>query len=533
MRFILAVLLLTTPLHAQLRESIEVNVLELDVAVVDRAGNPVDGLTHADFEVQIAGKRREVSNFYAVKRGALVDEHGRTVPPPPEAVAGETMIPVSVLILVDDTRLTPRGKQRAIEALKEYVRANVGPSTSAVIARWNGWLDVRTRPTDRPGPLLEQLDKMATEPGMLSDSQRRQMLRDIDDALMNITGIKRAHNVANVWHQMQTYAEREAREVDRTIDGIREAIELAGAFEGRKSLLYVSEGLPLAAAADVFDYWDRALRAVDSETNAHLQENIGRNHTGIPQTLDPMRYDRSRQYLRLVTTAQKANVVFYGVDAGGLRGYTRRGPEDVKAIGEINTLFAQANAQDGVRMVANDTGGRFIANENDLGRALSVLSEQFTTYYSLGVRAPASTRLLKVRVSVKNRPELRVLTSRHRKPLSREEELERTVRSRLYNQRAENPLGAEVSLGLPSSSGAQCVVPLQLSAVRNTADLYFALLDERHQESGVRSTAIAGPAHTMSLGVKPGKYVISLALADRASGETSYLQREIDARGCR
>src|SRR5688572_2532912 len=154
---IMAALLLAAPLHAQVRESIEVNILELDVAVVDRAGNPVDGLTHADFDVQIAGKRREVSNFYAVKRGAIVDELGTV--PQPEAVAAETMIPVNVLILVDDTRLTPRGKQRAIEALKEYVRANVGPSTSAVIARWNGSLDVRTRPTDRPGPLLEQLEK--------------------------------------------------------------------------------------------------------------------------------------------------------------------------------------------------------------------------------------------------------------------------------------------------------------------------------------------------------------------------------------
>jgi len=532
MRLLIAVMLLAAPLHAQLRETVEVNVLELDVAVVDRAGKPVDGLTQADFDVQIGGKPKAVTNFYAVKRGAILDVPGEP-PARAETAAPETTIPTTVVLFVDDMHLGIRSKLRAIEALKEYVRANVGASTSAMIARWNGSLDVRTRLTDRPGPLLAELDRMAKEPGLLTESDRRLMLREISETFNGLRDSGRSSRVEATFHQMVNYADQEAHMVDKTIEGLGEMIRVASAFEGRKSLLYVSEGLPLSAAAEVFDYWDRASRAIGTEAVPNLQ----RSGQEIFKTVNPARYDRSRQYERVIRTAQASNVAFYGFDAGGARGFVGRGVEEAGGgVAQLDSMLARSNTHDGVRRVANETGGRFIIDENDPGKALSVLSEQFATYYSLGVRAPSSTRLMKVSVKVKSRAGLRVMTSRHRRPLSRQEKLERSVRSHLYTPlytpRAENPLGAEVSLGTATPVGSECVVPMRLSVARERADLYFALLDERQQESDVRSTTIAA-AHSMSLGVKAGRYVLSLALADPASGETSYLQGEIDARGCR
>lgn len=526
MRLFLATILLAVPLQAQLRETVEVNILELDLAVVDRAGKPVEGLTRADFDVQIGGKAKAVTNFYAVKRGAIVDEPVAAARA--EAIAPETTIPTTVVLFVDDMHLSIRSKLRAIEALKEYVRANVGPSTSAMIARWNGSLDVRTRLTDRPGPLLAELDRMAKEPGLLSESDRRMMLRDITETINGLIDSGRSSRVEATFHQVVLYADQEAHMIDKTLDGLREMIGIASSFEGRKSLLYVSEGLPLTAAAEIFDYWDRAARVISAEAIANMQNSARR----IRDSVNPMRYDRTRQYERVIRAAQESKVAFYAVDAAGARGLVARGVDEPGGMAQLDSLLVRSNVQDGVRRVATETGGRFIGNENDLGNALAVLSEQFTTYYSLGVSAPPSTRLMKVAVKVKNRPELRVLTSRHRRALSRQEKLERSVRSHLYSPRAENPLGAQVALGAATPVGSECVVSMRLSVARERADLYFALLDERQQESDVRSTPIAA-AHSMSLGVKAGKYVLSLALADPASGETTYMQREIDARGCR
>jgi len=393
-----------------------------------------------------------------------------------------------------------------------------------MIVRWNGSLDVRCRPTERPGPLLVILDGMAKESLTLSDSNRRFVLERIDDSLIGLSGIEAAQRVQNAWRDLINYADHEMRAVERTLDALREVTRLAGSFEGRKSLLYISEGLPLSPGAEVFDYWDHAMRTLGQNIDAHLQQ-IGQQ---MYNPIEPVKYDRTRQYQRLAQDAQAKNVAFFAVDVRGVRGFEARGAESMTNVAKLDAFLARTNAQDGVRLVADETGGRFIGNENDLGRAMTVISEQFTTYYSLGVRAPASTRLLKVRVRVKGRPELRVMSARHRRPMTRQEQLEQTVRSRLYAPRAENPLGARVSLGMPSPAGAQCVVPLRVDVAdtRSGVDLYFALLDERNQESDIRHAG----TQQISLGVKPGKYTLSLAVADQSTGETSYLQQNIECR---
>ncbi len=539
MKTLALVLLLALPLHGQLTESIEVNVLELEVAVLDRAGNPVEGLTRADFDVQIGGRRTNVTNFYAIRRGEVVDEQTAAAPSAPRPA--QTSIPTSLVILIDDTRLGPFARKRAFDALREYVKENVGANTSAMLARWNGTLSIRTRPTERPGLLLAELDAIATEHLPPRLSERRDLIRSLDESLNGVHQERDMElRVQQLWRNFNAYAEREVADVERTLKAIREVIDLTATFDGRKVLLYVSEGLPVSPGVELFDYWDRASRALATGADAGVQELARRAYNG----LESARYDRSGAYRRLATAAQAANVSFFAVDAGGVRGFESGGVQDFQTIAQMSTMLVRSNEQDGLRELANETGGRFIANENNLAGALAVMSDQFTTYYSLGVRAPSSTRLTKVRVAVKNRPDLRVVTARQRKPLTRAEEMQRAVRSRLYTRRGDNPLGADVVLGSRSSSGGRCVVPLRIIVPREKVTsvgdatagvaMHFALLDDRMQESDVRTTLIplgAGSIeHSMSLGLKPGQYVLSMAIADQIGGETSYLQREIECR---
>lgn len=65
----------------QYLEEVEVNLVELYVAVTDRSGVPVRGLTRDDFEVYEAGKRQELAKFELVENlpltlGVLLDTSG-------------------------------------------------------------------------------------------------------------------------------------------------------------------------------------------------------------------------------------------------------------------------------------------------------------------------------------------------------------------------------------------------------------------------------------------------------------------------
>src|SRR5204862_6970879 len=66
------VLLFALPAFSQgkLVETIEVRLANVDVVVRDRHGNPVVGLTKADFEIFENGVPQPVTNFYEVRRDA-------------------------------------------------------------------------------------------------------------------------------------------------------------------------------------------------------------------------------------------------------------------------------------------------------------------------------------------------------------------------------------------------------------------------------------------------------------------------------
>jgi VWFA-related protein len=535
-RRLLLSLLIAVPVFAQHAESIDVRVMEIEAVVVDRDGRLVEGLRAGDFEVTVGGKKRPLSNFYAVRQNRIVSDPGESTSQQPA-----TAIPTSLIIFIDDNRLGQGAKTRAMKALDKYIRANVGELTTAMIVTYRSQLSVRVRPTEKPGYLLAELAKIAKEPASAhifdSDSSREVLIDKIDRILMAGTGCNSDPCSGKemdlspdwVWHEVERVVERETKNVDHTLKALREAVKLASGFSGRKVLLYVSEGLPLMPGSDLLEYWQRMA------DKSPLFSNFSRNmNYGSKQIL---RWDRTAQFQALANEAQKANVSFFSFDAGGLRGFEGTDVTNPTRGGTFNTFLATASRDGGAQLVAEQTGGRFIRNGNDIDKVLLAMSEQFSTYYSLGVAADPRARSMDVQVKVKNRPGLRVISARRRTPLTRGEELARNVRSRLYSQQSENPLGATLSVGTPVPIGGRCVATIRIEVPRpvvETVGIHFVLLNEKNDESDIRSASVPVTAtpltHSFTIGLQPQKHVFSLAID--AGGETSYLQKEIDGGGC-
>src|SRR3954468_7751384 len=68
---LLASVLFAATLPAQVKETVTVSVVEVPVTVVDRDGNPVRGLTAANFRITDEGKERPVTSFDAVDFASL------------------------------------------------------------------------------------------------------------------------------------------------------------------------------------------------------------------------------------------------------------------------------------------------------------------------------------------------------------------------------------------------------------------------------------------------------------------------------
>ena len=531
MRNLLLVFLgaIAAPLFAQTaRQSIEVNVLEVEAVVLDRRGNTVDGLRQADFLVRAGGKPVEVTNFYAVKRGKVVDEVAAGAPSPAPTTNN---ISTSVTIFLDDLHLTPGSRKRALDAIRQYVVENLGPTTMAMLVRWNGTLQVRVSPTEQAAPIVRELAAIEREQAFAASDalEREQLIRDIDSNLNPLAGGPRgkaALDVDQLWRLVLQYADRKANETQGTLAALREVMRVSSGFSGRKVILYVSDGLPTQGGADLIEYW--------------LSIPGGEHYAA-----EAMRTDHTRDFERLAKDAQRLGVVLYALDPAGARVADSSAPENPAPLGRPNVMMVRAARSSGARLVADETGGRYIGDDNNVAAALAKISEQFSTYYSLGVRSQ-SRGLSNLAVSVKGHPEYRVLASRRRQAIPREEELDRGVRARLYARQEKNTLEASLNVTRPQSVAGSCVAVVTIAVPREKVTLlngnegalrvHFAVLDDRQQESDVKSAIVPigeGPVtHTMTLAFQQRAYVLSIGLMDQVSGETSFLQRPVDATVC-
>src|SRR5687768_9838058 len=119
MRFAL-VLLLTAPLLAQTpryQEELTVTEVTLDLVVTDRNGDPVTGLTAADFEVLEDGKPVTITYFREIAAGR---PQGNAIPGQIEtaSAAGE---PRTAFIFLDNADIARTARTRLFESLETSV----------------------------------------------------------------------------------------------------------------------------------------------------------------------------------------------------------------------------------------------------------------------------------------------------------------------------------------------------------------------------------------------------------------------------
>src|SRR3954454_9606857 len=109
--------LCASALSAQVTESIDVRVVNVDVTVMSRQG-PVRGLTRDDFEIREDGKVQTITNFYTSDetRGTVAAARpaAASSPAAAPAQAPDERFRRKVLVLVDNHHTTRRSRDTAL-----------------------------------------------------------------------------------------------------------------------------------------------------------------------------------------------------------------------------------------------------------------------------------------------------------------------------------------------------------------------------------------------------------------------------------
>lgn len=521
-------------------DSVDVNVVNVDVYVTDKEGEPVTGLTADDFEVLENGRPMKVTNFYAIAGNRVAIGPEGVAAPPPAAVPGVPADPagptipedqrLSLIVYVDNINIEPHHRRRVLQDVRTFLRENLAPDDQVMLVTYDRSLKVRqpfTRDGIRIVEALFEVDELSGQ-AVHSASERRDIMRRIEDAGDAPTAL--------MW--AEGYAEAAQNDLHGSIDALKDLVGSLAGLPGRKAVLYVSDGIPMIPGEDVFYAVDQLYQQTGALTTMY-------------------RFDASRRYEELAAQANANRVSFYTIDAAGLRVYGAASAENAGrgqagSLRFIDSIHTQ-NLQSPLQLLAETTGGRAILNQNRVLPALQRMGSDFRTYYSLGYTPGHSGdgRFYGIEVKVKGR---RDLTVRHRsgyRDKTQDAQMTDGVLAALNFPYSSNPLDLKLTFdrGARRDDGHYMVpvnveVPIRSLTLVPRGDeytararIYLAAMDEQGWVSPVQETElpISVPkdaieqalgqhyTYTVSLLMRGGPQKVAVGLRDEIAANNSFV----------
>jgi VWFA-related protein len=340
-----------------------VDVVTVDVVVTDRQGRPVTDLTAADFEVRESGRPQTIESFQLIqtddgledplaKRDILsFDEHRR------EVSRSDNRL---FVIFLDDYHVRRINSMRVREQLAEFV-SGLTPHDLVAI----------TTPLRPPSAMTFSRNHAATA-----------------NELLNFVGRKydyRPMNPLEERYASEPPATHERIRNEWTISGLRSLCTYMAAIrDGRKSILYVSEGMTgtLPAGAMVETVYGRMPAGRGGSPTAQPDSNqMTREFFDSASLLSDLQV--------VFGAASRGNTSIYTLDPRGLA-VSEYTVEDLVTPGADTRQLNESS--DNLRIIADETNGRAIVSRNDPMPALQQMHRDSSTYYLLTYTSSLSPR---------------------------------------------------------------------------------------------------------------------------------------------
>ncbi|HMD33550.1 MAG TPA: VWA domain-containing protein [Vicinamibacterales bacterium] len=373
-----------------------IDLVTNDVIVRDEKGNFIPDLKKDDFEVYEDGVKQDISSMQVITGGRVTNVLAPPPPPPPEGIILPPTRPRNdvsgriFLFFVDDLHLQFHNTGRIRDLFKKISKELVHDGDMFGIV------------SSGPSSIAQDMTYDKTR---LDDAIKKIAGNELkpDEIIQGPSGAEGPSEVRYRAHVAFS-----------TVNDVLTQLEQI--HNRRKALVYVSDGY------DFNPFQDARLGLMDPNS-PFAQNEFARSQNQINQqnasdagsTAQPDPFssqqktneefadaDLARELGDLTRTANRANVTMYTIDPRGLVG-----------MGDIDQQVdpSQWNeyvrkSQDSLRVIAEETGGIAVVNQNDFSKALKKIDAETSDYYVLGYYSnnPDPTRRRRA-MSVKvNRP---------------------------------------------------------------------------------------------------------------------------------
>jgi VWFA-related protein len=368
---------------AQVKESINVQVVEVPVTVVDSAGNPVRGLTAANFRLLDQGKERPISSFDTIDLGV---KQNAVAPMNPAARR-------NFMLLFDLSYSSPKSLERAKDAAHKFVEKSVQPRDLVGVGTIDvehGFRLLTAFTTDRElvadaianpaafksaDPLQlsneTKLASLMTDPG--SDPNDRMHAPTEGDIAWN--GYLRRQMAADDAAERMVQTQRanvpytRAR-VEKQIDFLGALAKSLRAVPGRKQIIFLSEGFdPSIVTGRTAQQAGETVQ--ENEQLIHGQGYLIDTDTRFGNSTSQNFVSRMAQFFR------GSDVVLHAIDIQGLR------------VQNDTQEGARISSNEGLALLSDPTGGMFIKNANNISVDFDRMLKAQEFVYVLSFQAPS------------------------------------------------------------------------------------------------------------------------------------------------
>ena len=474
-------------------DTVEVNVVSVYATVVDKKGNPVTGLTAADFIIEESGNPMEITNFLAVgtvETGMSGEVSAATatgvgtdgVDNPPE------FLPSQVAVVFDNTGLEKRQRKRVLKALAPWVSNVTTDGGEVLVAVLEPELHILMPFTSDPSMVLSAFDEVAQRESMgdMTKSRKRVMVRDLQST-PSITHEAKLYEPPEITpgggynpgssssggspstvtstfgsapqsdtqqalqylNQIEMHRRQEYSRLGETLVGMDRMIRGLSGLPGRKDVLWVTEDLMIQPGVDLYNVYFSHFAGAAQELNLDQPEIWG------------TQLQLLREFQYIAGVSQIASTVLHVVDASDrdreaasadfktpeLSSFDNASQGGTGVTGGYDMSAVRSQAE-GSSYLSAATGGLYFGGSRNYDGFLDRLTGLMGAYYSIGYRRPGSPdgRLHDVKVKV-NREGLNVWTHERVPNPTLDQVLADMAVSRLLIDEGSNPLALKAVLG--------------------------------------------------------------------------------------
>src|SRR6266545_6958264 len=355
-----------------------INYVRVDAIVTGKDGKPVLDMTQDEFAVAEDGKPQKIDSFSVVKLDV--------------AETAESGPPRSIRSDYDEERESARADVRLFVILLDDYHVRRGNDLSV------------------KRPLIEFIQNQLAPADMVAIMYPLTPIADIHfsrdreaaiSAIEHFEGRKFDYRPRNMLEEK--YAMYPAQTVERvrnqiTMDALKAAAyRMAALREGRKSVIFVSEGFTSVLPAQLSDpVASMPGYGNPNRTNAQAAQ-------ATPQQQLMADADMLSDLNRMYGDLNRQNTSVYPVDPRGLAVFEYGINEGVGITQDADSL---RKSLDSLHSLAANTDGRAIVNRNDLAAGMKQIIRDSSGYYLLGYNsslAPTDGKFHAIKVNVKRR----------------------------------------------------------------------------------------------------------------------------------